>query len=41
LRAITRDAAFQYFEEDRKGTLEAGKLADLEPALLSSVGLQH
>jgi len=29
LRAITKDAAWQYFEEDRKGTLEAGKLADL------------
>jgi predicted amidohydrolase YtcJ len=29
LRAITADAAWQYFEEDRKGTLEVGKLADL------------
>lgn len=29
LRAITVDAAWQYFEEDRKGTLEVGKLADL------------
>jgi predicted amidohydrolase YtcJ len=29
LRAITADAAWQYFEENRKGTLEAGKLADL------------
>ena len=29
LRAITADAAWQNFEEDRKGTLEAGKLADL------------
>ncbi len=29
LRAITSDAAWQYFEEDRKGTLEPGKLADL------------
>jgi predicted amidohydrolase YtcJ len=29
LRAITADAAWQYFEEDRKGTLETGKLADL------------
>jgi predicted amidohydrolase YtcJ len=29
LRAITADAAWQSFEEDRKGTLEAGKLADL------------
>jgi len=29
LRAITRDAAFQHFEEDLKGSLEPGKLADL------------
>ena len=29
LRAITADAAWQNFEEDRKGTLESGKLADL------------
>jgi predicted amidohydrolase YtcJ len=29
LRAITRDAAYQYFEENRKGTLSKGKLADL------------
>jgi len=29
LRAITHDAAWQYFQEDRKGTLETGKLADL------------
>ena len=29
LRAITADTAWQNFEEDRKGTLEAGKLADL------------
>ena len=29
LRAITADAAWQNFEEDRKGTLEKGKLADL------------
>ena len=28
-RAITKDAAWQYFEEHRKGTLEQGKLADL------------
>lgn len=28
-RAITADAAWQNFEEDRKGTLEAGKLADM------------
>jgi predicted amidohydrolase YtcJ len=28
-RAVTADAAWQYFEEDRKGTLEAGKLADM------------
>lgn len=29
LAAMTRNAAYQYFEEDRKGTLETGKLADL------------
>ena len=29
LLATTRDAAYQHFEEDRKGTLEPGKLADL------------
>ncbi|MDF1702268.1 MAG: amidohydrolase [Planctomycetota bacterium] len=29
LRAITHDAAWQYFQEDRKGTLEVGKVADL------------
>lgn len=29
LRAMTSDAAFQCLEEDRKGTLEAGKVADM------------
>lgn len=29
LVAVTRSAAYQNFEEDRKGTLEVGKLADL------------
>jgi predicted amidohydrolase YtcJ len=29
LRAITRSAAHQYFEEDKKGSLEVGKLADM------------
>jgi len=28
--SVTADAAWQNFEEDRKGTLETGKLADLE-----------
>ena len=28
-RAITADAAWQNFEEHRKGTLETGKLADM------------
>ena len=29
LKAVTKNAAYQYFEEDRKGTLKEGKLADL------------
>ena len=29
LKAITIGSAYQYFEEDKKGTLKAGKLADL------------
>jgi predicted amidohydrolase YtcJ len=29
LQAITTNAAYQYFEEDSKGSLKAGKLADL------------
>ena len=27
--AVTKYAAYQYFEEDRKGTIKEGKLADL------------
>jgi predicted amidohydrolase YtcJ len=29
LQAITSNAAYQYFEEDKKGTIEKGKMADL------------
>ena len=29
LKAVTVNAAWQYFEEDRKGTIKEGKLADL------------
>ena len=29
LKAITTNAAYEYFEEDSKGSLEVGKLADL------------
>jgi predicted amidohydrolase YtcJ len=29
LRAVTLDAAYQHFEDDRKGSLEVGKLADM------------
>jgi predicted amidohydrolase YtcJ len=47
LKAITKDAAYQYFEEDRKGTIEVGKLADftvlsedpllVQPALIKDI----
>ena len=29
LKAVTKNAAYQYFEEDIKGTIKEGKLADL------------
>ena len=29
LKMVTINAAHQYFEEDKKGTLESGKIADL------------
>ena len=29
LKAVTANAAYQYFEEDQKGTLAPGKRADL------------
>lgn len=47
LKAITKDAAYQYFEEGQKGTIEVGKLADLtvlsdnpllvQPALIKDI----
>jgi len=28
IKAVTVNAAYQYFEEDKKGTIEVGKVAD-------------
>ncbi|NQX90064.1 MAG: amidohydrolase [Halioglobus sp.] len=39
LRAVTIDAAWQVFQEDNRGSLEAGKLADL--VVLSGSPLEH
>jgi len=46
LVAITRDAAYQYFEEDEKGTLAAGRQADLvilgeDPRLVAPTDLER
>jgi len=46
LRAITIDAAFAHFEEDRKGSIAPGKLADLvilgaDPTRVSPAEIQH
>lgn len=45
-RAITADAAWQNFEEERKGTLEVGKLADLvvlseDPLTIDPMNIQN
>jgi len=45
LRAITADAAWQNFEEKRKGTLETGKLADMvvlsdDPLSIDPMGIK-
>jgi len=46
LRAITIDAAFAHFEEDRKGSIAPGKLADLvilgaDPTRVSPAEIHH
>jgi predicted amidohydrolase YtcJ len=51
LYSVTRGAAYQYFEESRKGSIEVGKQADLvilasnplrsDPALLADIDIEE